>query len=378
MENENKFTRLQEYIAHLERQNTELTERLEFLEKKLRILEGTPFTVGTVTSVLRNNKAVVRISSGYELCVNILPDIAKKVKEGDKVLLSKNHSAIIKILESREIETFLKLERPSVSWSDIGGLEKQIEVIRDIVELPLKEPEKFKEMGIEPPKGVLLYGPPGTGKTLLAKAVANEVSANFIYVVGSEFSRKYVGEGAELVRRVFKTARENRPCILFIDEIDAIASKRLYGESGAERETCRTLNQLLAELDGFKSNQGIIVMGATNRLDVIDEAILRPGRFDVIIEVPSPDKEAREKIFKIKLSKTKTEGKIDFEELAELTKGFTGADIEMIVKDAGIRAIKENRYIKHQDLVDAIKEFKRRRGDLDVFDNYSQYRVSVY
>lgn len=190
-------------------------------------------------------------------------------------------------------------EKPNVTYEDIGGLEKQIVEIKETVELPIKNPEIFKEIGIDPPKGILLYGPPGTGKTLLAKAVANETNATFIKIVASEFVNKYLGEGSRIVRDVFDLAKEKSPAIIFIDEIDAIRTKRVGSSEGADREVQRTLMQLLAELDGFDSRGDVGIIGATNRPNIIDEALLRPGRFDRTIEIQNPVKESREKILKI-------------------------------------------------------------------------------
>nr|6HE4_H Chain H, Proteasome-activating nucleotidase [Archaeoglobus fulgidus DSM 4304]6HE4_I Chain I, Proteasome-activating nucleotidase [Archaeoglobus fulgidus DSM 4304]6HE4_J Chain J, Proteasome-activating nucleotidase [Archaeoglobus fulgidus DSM 4304]6HE4_K Chain K, Proteasome-activating nucleotidase [Archaeoglobus fulgidus DSM 4304]6HE4_L Chain L, Proteasome-activating nucleotidase [Archaeoglobus fulgidus DSM 4304]6HE4_M Chain M, Proteasome-activating nucleotidase [Archaeoglobus fulgidus DSM 430 len=234
-------------------------------------------------------------------------------------------------------------EKPEVSYEDIGGLDVQIEEIREAVELPLLKPELFAEVGIEPPKGVLLYGPPGTGKTLLAKAVANQTRATFIRVVGSEFVQKYIGEGARLVREVFQLAKEKAPSIIFIDELDAIAARRTNSDTSGDREVQRTMMQLLAELDGFDPRGDVKVIGATNRIDILDPAILRPGRFDRIIEVPLPTFEGRIQIFKIHTRKMKLAEDVDFKELARITEGASGADIKAICTEAGMFAIREER-----------------------------------
>jgi proteasome regulatory subunit len=236
---------------------------------------------------------------------------------------------------------------------------EQIRELYEVVVLPLKNPEIFREMGIEPPKGVLLYGPPGTGKTLLAKAVAGETEATFIRVVASELVNKFIGEGARLVREIFRLAREKAPSIVFIDEIDAIASRRLDMGTSGDREVQRTLLQLLAELDGFDPLGNVKVIAATNRLDLLDPAILRPGRFDRIIEVPLPDRRGRLEILKIHTRKVKLAGDVDLERIAEVTEGFSGADLKAVVTEAGYFAIRRGRrYITMEDLLDAVNKVK--------------------
>lgn len=217
------------------------------------------------------------------------------------------------------------IDRPDITYDDIGGLKYQVVEIRETIELPILHPEIFKEIGIDPPKGILLYGPPGTGKTLLAKAVANNTNARFIKLVASEFVNKYLGEGSRYVREVFELAREKTPAIIFIDEIDAIGTKRMGDTSGADREVQRTLMQLLAELDGFESRGDIGIIAATNRPDILDDALLRPGRFDRTIEVPNPSIEGRRQILKIHTEKMKLDDNIDFEKISEVTEGLSGA-----------------------------------------------------
>ncbi|NPA86022.1 MAG: AAA family ATPase [bacterium] len=373
--------KIEEYLKKLEKENSELIFRIKYLEKQLEELRKPPFTVAYVKQIVDEDHAIVRLSTGFELFVYILDELKGRVGEGDVVLLSKNNSTIIRVLESAEKSEFFVLERPRVTFKDVAGLKKQIEKLKEIVELPLRRPELFEQLGIRPPKGVLLYGPPGCGKTLLAKAVAAESGANFVYVTGSEFARKYVGEGAELVRRLFRTARKHAPCIIFIDEIDAIGARRMYSESGAEREVSRTLNQLLAEMDGFEPNERVVVLAATNRLDVLDPALLRPGRFDRIIEIPLPDKQAREEIFALYLSRVRCTEPFDCKLLAEITEGFSGAEIELAVKEAALRALKDGRdSLSEQDLLKAIEEIKeRKRKAFELLPAAaSRYRISVY
>jgi proteasome regulatory subunit len=230
-----------------------------------------------------------------------------------------------------------------VDYDQIGGLDEQVQEIVESVELPLTKPEAFAKIGISPPKGVLLFGEPGTGKTLLAKAVANRTEATFIRVVGSELIQKYIGDGAKLVREIFAMARKKAPSIIFIDELDAIASRRLNDTNGADREVQRTLMQLLAEMDGFDNRGEVRIIAATNRLDVLDPAILRPGRFDRIVNVPMPDAGARELILKIHTRNMRIAKDIDFKKLAILTEGESGADLSAVAMEAGMLAVREDK-----------------------------------
>ncbi len=233
------------------------------------------------------------------------------------------------------------IEVPEVRWDDIGGLDQVKQELRETVEWPLKYPHMFEELGIEPPKGILLFGPPGTGKTLLAKAVATESGANFIAVRGPEILSKWVGESERAIREIFKRARMAAPCVIFFDEIDAIAPMRgmRYGDSGV---TDRIVNQLLAEMDGIEKLKNVVVLAATNRPDILDPALLRPGRFDRIIYVPPPDEKARYEIFKVHTRKVPLADDVDLKELAKRTEGYTGADIAAVVKEAAMLALRES------------------------------------
>ncbi|MEM1976331.1 MAG: CDC48 family AAA ATPase, partial [Nitrososphaerota archaeon] len=232
------------------------------------------------------------------------------------------------------------LEIPNVRWEDIGDLEQVKQELREAVEWPLKYPDLFKRLGIKPPKGILLYGPPGTGKTLLAKAVANESEANFISVKGPEILSKWVGESEKAVREIFQRAREAAPCIIFFDELDAIAPRRgLHTDSGV---TDRIVNQLLTEMDGIQILKDVVVIGATNRPDILDPALLRPGRFDRVIFVPPPDVEGRYQIFQIHTRDMPLADDVDLRKLAEMTEGYTGADIEALCREAALNAAREN------------------------------------
>ena len=243
------------------------------------------------------------------------------------------------IMPSALREVFV--ERPSIKWNDIGGLENVKKELREAVELPLKSPEVFERMGIRPIKGILLYGPPGTGKTLLAKAVANETEANFIAISGAQVLSKYVGESEKAVRELFKKARMAAPCILFIDEIDAIAPSRSGSSVEGTRVTERVVDTFLTELDGLQSLKNVVVIAASNRPDMLDLALMRAGRFDRMIEIGLPDEAARLSVLKIHSAKMPFDGDISLPELAKSTEGYTGADLENLVREAGMFAIRE-------------------------------------
>ncbi len=234
------------------------------------------------------------------------------------------------------------VERPAVRWSDIGGLEEVKKEIQEAVELPLKKPEVFESMGIRPIKGILIYGPPGTGKTLLAKAVANESEANFISISGAQVLTKYVGESEKTVRELFRKARMAAPCVLFIDEIDAIAVRRTGRGEGGTLVTERVVDTLLTEMDGLRSLKNVIVIGATNRPDMLDPALMRAGRFDRLMEITAPDEKARLDIFRICTANMPLEKDVNLKDLARLTEGYTGADIDNLVREAGMTAIRDS------------------------------------
>jgi transitional endoplasmic reticulum ATPase len=233
------------------------------------------------------------------------------------------------------------VQRPNVGWEDIGGLQQVKEELAEAIEWPLKHAELFTEANVEPPKGILLYGPPGTGKTMIAKAVAATSEANFISIKGPELISKWVGESEKGVREVFRKARQAAPCVIFFDELDAVAPRR-GGSEGDAHVTERLLSQMLTELDGLEDLKGVVVIGATNRPDIIDEALLRPGRFDRILEVPAPDREARKHIIQIHTKKKPLESDVNLDKLVEMTEGMTGADIAALVNAAAMSAIKEH------------------------------------
>jgi len=336
-------------------------EEAEYYKNQVEKLLEPPYIEAYIIDVLPSGRVRVRTSNGSVLIVNVAPNVSyENIRPGVAVALNQRGSIIVEVLPQSidpYVSAFEVIERPSVSYDDIGGLDDQIAEIREVVELPLKHPELIRQMGIEPPKGVLLYGPPGCGKTLIAKAVAAQAGATFINVVASELVQKFIGEGARIVRELFELARRKKPSIVFIDEIDAIASKRLDYSTSGEREVHRTLTQLLAELDGFDPLDQVKVIAATNRIDIIDPALLRPGRFDRLIEIPLPDLRGRYEIFKIHTRRMPLDKDVDLPYLAKRTEGASGADIKMICVEAALRAIRRSsRIVTLEDFEYAIEK----------------------
>jgi proteasome regulatory subunit len=345
---------LEQRVRTLEHEKRAMESEYVRIERELRSLRAEfdrlrtpPLVAATLLDTLPDGRAVVRSSTGPHFIVGVSQLIRQEdLKPGTRVALNQRTFSIMEILPSKKDPLVLGMEieeTPDVSYSDVGGLEEQIREIRETVELPMLKPELFKKVGIEPPKGVLLYGPPGTGKTLLARAVAHETHATFIRVIGSELVQKYIGEGARMVREMFELAREKAPSIVFIDELDAIGARRMDTSTSGDREVHRTLVQLLAEIDGFDPRGDVKILAATNRPDILDPALLRPGRFDRLIHFPMPDEGARAAIFKIHTKKMNLAGDVDLEELAKNTERATGADIKAICTEAGMFAIREGR-----------------------------------
>ena len=339
--------------------NRQLEGKIKELKGEINSFKKTPLVLATVTEVFDDTKIGIQGAVGHEFLVTCPGSINRDMLElGARVALNQNNLTVVNVFPAKKDKDITAMEideKPDVTYADIGGLDTQITEIKETVELPIKNPEIFEEIGIDPPKGILLYGPPGTGKTLLAKAVANETNATFIKIVASEFVNKYLGEGSRIVRDVFDMAKEKSPAIIFIDEIDAIGTKRVSSSEGADREVQRTLMQLLAELDGFESRGDVGIIGATNRPDILDEALLRPGRFDRTIDVPNPSKESRAKILEIHTSRMKLAENIDFDEISEITEGLSGADLKAVCTEAGMFAIRSERNeVISKDFLDAI------------------------
>lgn len=344
----------------LDAERLRLEQELHSLRNEIDRLREPPLVSATVIDILdEKGRAIVKSSTGPSFVVNASRKVKnEKLESGLRVALNQRTFAIMEVLPTK-LDPFVKGMEvidnvPDISYSDVGGLEDQLQEVRETVELPLKKPELFKNIGIDPPKGVLLYGPPGTGKTLLAKAVAHETEASFIRIIGSELVQKFIGEGARLVREIFNLAKQKAPTILFIDELDAIGSQRLKIATSGDREVQRTLMQLLSELDGFEMRGDVKIIGATNRVDILDPALLRPGRFDRMIEFPIPTEEAREAIFKIHTRKLSITEGVNFKKLVNMTEGATGADIKAICTEAGMFAIrKDANIILEEDFIEA-------------------------
>lgn len=304
-------------------------------------------SIGTLEEIIDDDHAIVSSSSGPEYYVSILSFVDKSLLEpGCQVLLHHKTVSIVGALqdETDPMVNVMKVDKsPTESYSDIGGLESQIQEIKEAVELPLTHPELYEEMGIKPPKGVILYGAPGTGKTLLAKAVANQTSATFLRIVGSELIQKYLGDGPRLCRQLFKTASENAPSIVFIDEIDAIGTKRYDSTSGGEREVQRTMLELLNQLDGFDDRGDVKVIMATNKIESLDPALIRPGRIDRKILFENPDPSTKKKILQIHTSKMNIAEDVKLEEIVNSKDDLSGADIKAICTEAGLLALRERR-----------------------------------
>jgi proteasome regulatory subunit len=338
--------------------NKKYVREIERLKNENSILRRMPLFLATVMEVGDEYVLLRQHGNNQEFITTAPPELMSKLEPNTRVAIN-NSLTIVRILD-RSVDVRAKtmelIEAPDVSYEMVGGLEAQIQEIRETVELPLTQPEIFSEIGIEPPRGVLLYGLPGTGKTLLAKAVAHESMATFIHMSGSELVHKFIGEGAQLVRDIFQMAREKAPSIIFIDEIDAVGSIRTHDGTTGSAEVNRTMMQLLAEMDGFRTRGDIKIIAATNRIDILDPALLRPGRFDRIIEIPMPGIEGRYKILSIHSKNMKMEG-IDLHELAKETEGASGADLKSVVVEAGMNAIRNGMTkVTKEDFAIAVKK----------------------
>jgi len=343
--------------SHIEEENKILKQTVDHLKTELKRFQNPPLMVAEIRDKVEDNY-LIKLNNGNEFFVSASNNVGPLVA-GDFVLVEqKNLTIIRKIATSTtfNVEKFVIVEKPTTSWKDVGGLEKQANEIQEVIELPLKKPELFKKVGIEPPKGILLYGPPGTGKTLLAKAVAASTNSTFIEIVGSELVQKFIGEGAKLIKEIFQLARQKAPAIIFVDEIDALAAKRIEMGTSGEREVQRTFMQFLAELDGFKPLDNVKVIGCTNRKEILDQAIIRPGRLDRLIHVPAPDINGIKQIFKIHSSKMKLSN-VDVDSVAKKMEGMSGAEIKAVCTEAGYFAIRKNKTIvTKQDFNKAIEK----------------------
>ena len=359
MSPEERLEALREHFITIAQVNAELDDQLDVaedrrddfreevdrLERENGALKTSSLYVATVEEVTDDGVVVKQHGTNQEILTEVAPQLHDELEAGDRVAV--NDSFSIQTTLSAETDAraqAMQIEHsPEVSYGDIGGLDDQIREVREAVELPLLDADQFDEVGIEPPTGVLLHGPPGTGKTMLARAVAKQTDATFIKMAGSELVRKFIGEGARLVRDLFELAAENEPAIIFIDEIDAVASTRTESKTSGDAEVQRTMMQLLNEMDGFDDRGDICIVAATNRFDMLDRAILRPGRFDRLIDVPKPDEVGRDLIFQIHTRNMSLADDVDFEALAAETDDLSGAEIESLTTEAGMFAIRDER-----------------------------------
>jgi proteasome regulatory subunit len=378
-----KIEALQERLEVLEAQNEEMRDKLldanaennkyqqklERLTHENKKLKQSPLFVATVQEITDEGVIIKQHGNNQEALTEVTDEMRTDLEPDARVAVN-NSLSIVKSLED-ETDVRARVMQvdasPEVTYQDIGGIQEQIEEVRETVEMPLKNPDMFEDVGIDPPSGVLLHGPPGTGKTMLAKAVANQTDATFIKMAGSELVHKFIGEGAKLVRDLFELARQHEPAVIFIDEIDAIAAKRTDSKTSGDAEVQRTMMQLLSEMDGFEDRGEIRIIAATNRFDMLDRAILRPGRFDRLIEVPRPDERGREQIFKIHTRNMNIADDVDFEALADMAVDASGADVKAICTEAGMFAIREDRTeVRMVDFREAYEKIEQDEEDEDV------------
>lgn len=328
---------------------------------KIKLNKILPFLVGNVVEIFDDNNGVILTSTRqyyYLSSLGLVP--TDDLSPGDCVALHKETNIIFEKLPPTYDNKVLAMEldtKPDETYEDIGSLDRQIEELNEAIVLPLMYPERFKRLNITPPKGVLMYGPPGTGKTLMARACAAKTNASFLKLAGPQLVQMYIGDGARLVRDAFAVARSKKPCIIFIDEIDAIGVKRSASDKTGDREVQRTMLELLNELDGFTVHDDIKIIAATNRVDILDPALLRSGRLDRKIEFPLPNVEGRKRILQIHARKMTTASNINFDELARSTEGFNGAQCKAVCVEAGMAAIRKNKSeIGHTEFIQGISE----------------------
>ncbi len=353
--------------SYLETEIRTLKKRATRLDDEVRLLKTPPLIIGHLQDILDERTAIVRSSNGTVFQVSLNQRLEpERLKPGTRVALNQDTLAVIEVLHEAwdpMVSGAEMVEKPDITYDSVAGLDEQITSVREAIELPLLEPELFSKVGITPPKGILLVGPPGCGKTLLAKAVANQTDATFIRMVGSELAQKYIGEGGRMVRELFSLAKEKSPSIIFLDEIDAIGAKRLDGSTSGDREVQRTLMQLLAELDGFDSLEDVKIIAATNRPDILDDALLRPGRFDRIVTIPLPDETGRKAILSLHISNMST-SRINLKTIVEKTEGYSGAELKATCVEAGMIAIRDKRdKISQKDLIQAVDRIQTKKSN---------------
>ena len=358
-------------LKRLEAQRNELNTKVRAIRDELHQLHEPGSMVGEVIKVMGKNKVLVKQNPEGKYVVEIDKDIdINDVKPNLRVALKNENYALHKILPNSvdPLVSLMRVEKaPDSTYDQIGGLERQVKEIKEVVELPIKHPELFDSLGVAQPKGVLLYGPPGTGKTLLARAVAHHTDCTFIRVSGSELVQKYIGEGSRMVRELFVMAREHAPSIIFMDEVDSIGSSRLEGGSGGgDSEVQRTMLELLNQLDGFEAANNIKVIMATNRIDILDAALLRPGRIDRKIEFPNPTESARRDILRIHSRRMNLVRGIDLQKVADSMGGASGAESKAVCTEAGMYALRERRvHVTQEDFQMAVTKVMKKDIDKD-------------
>lgn len=343
-----EFLNVQEEYIKDEMKN--LKHELLRAQEEVKRIQSVPLIIGQFLEMVDENYAIVQSTNGSNsYFTRVLSTLNRELlKPNTSVALHRHAHSIVEILPPEadsSVNSLAMAEKPKETYNDIGGLDIQKQEVREAVELPLTQFELYQQIGIDPPRGVLMYGPPGTGKTLMAKAVANNTDATFIRVVGSEFVQKYLGEGPRMVRDVFRLAKENAPAIVFIDEIDAIATKRFDAQTGADREVQRILLALLEQMDGFDKAVNVKVIMATNRHDTLDPALLRPGRLDRKIEFPHPDRRQKRLIFQVCTGKMNLSEEVDLEDYVSRSEKLSAAEITSICQEAGMQAVRRNRYV---------------------------------
>ena len=352
----NVHSKLEDQLESARERQADLTDQADTLERENETLKSSSLYVATAEEITDDGVIVKQHGNNQEVLTEVSPTLREELEAGDRVAINDSF-AIQSILDPETDARAQAMEvdtSPEVTYDDIGGLEEQIVEVREAVEEPLINAQQFADVGVEPPSGVLLHGPPGTGKTMLAKAVANQTDATFIKMAGSELVQKFIGEGARLVRDLFELASEREPAVIFIDEIDAIASKRTESKTSGDAEVQRTMMQLLNEMDGFDERGEIRIIAATNRFDMLDRAILRPGRFDRLIEVPHPDWDGRKRILEIHTRDMQIDDDVDMATLAGDTEGFSGAELASLATEAGMFAIRDGRTdVTHEDFLAA-------------------------
>jgi proteasome regulatory subunit len=367
---------LEDRLGEARQQQASLREDVDRLQRENEALKTSALYVATVEERNDDDGELVLKQHGnnQEVLTDEPPRLDAELEAGDRVAINDSFAiqAVLDAETDARAQAMQVDDSPAVTYDDIGGIDEQIREVREAVEAPLLESDQFDAVGIEPPAGVLLHGPPGTGKTMLAKAVANETDATFIRMAGPELVQKFIGEGARLVRDLFELASEHEPAVIFIDEIDAIASKRTDSKTSGDAEVQRTMMQLLSEMDGFEDRGQVRIIAATNRFDMLDRAILRPGRFDRLIEVPEPAEAGRGQIFRIHTREMNVADGVDYGRLAAISKGASGADIKAVCTEAGMFAIRDDRTeIRMVDFENAWEKIRQVNDDEDVSKTFA-------